>query len=312
MNTEDNKISCCDKRRKIHSGRLFVGSIIVFSGILFLAKTLNLINFQFTLNFNIIVAVIIILIGLSILIRRGWFRAILAVVVALLIAFTVFYGIFYSGVGGSGNIITKDVVVSNFDKITLSSIGNLHIVQGKQESLTIEAEDNVIDGILVRVDNKTLYLEQKHDWWKWPIFRRDIDFYLTVKDITKISVSGVGSIKSDSLKSEDMEIVISGASRVDLKIDAKTLKSEISGVGDIIVTGKVNSQKLSVSGAANYNARELESKEADIKLSGASKVQVFVKDKLNIDISGASKLFYRGDPQISQNVSGVGKVEKIN
>ena len=109
-----------------------------------------------------------------------------------------------------------------------------------------------------------------------------------------------------------MEIVISGAGKVDLKIDAKTLKSDISGAANILIIGKVNSQRLLISGAANYDAGELECSEADIKSSGASKVQVFVKDKLSIDISGASKVLYRGDPKISQNVSGVGKIEKID
>ena len=311
MSTENNKTDCCGGRCKTHSGRIFIGSIIIFSGILFLAKTLNLINFKFALDFQVVLAAMVVLIGLQILVRKGWLGVILRILLALLIVFTVFYGIFYSGFRGSGNVVTKDVVVSNFDKVSLNGIGNLHIVQGDKESLTIEAEDSVMDKISVRVDDKTLYLEQESDWWNWPIIRKNINFYLTVKNIAKISVSGAGSIKSDSLKSNDMEIVISGAGKVDLNIEAKTLKSDISGAGSMVIVGKVNSQKLLVSGAAKYNARELESNEADIKLSGVSEVRVFAKDKLTIDISGASKLFYRGDPKISQNVSGVSKIEKI-
>lgn len=48
-----------------------------------------------------------------------------------------------SSVRGSGNIISEDRAVSEFNKVSVLGSGNLFIEQGDEESLTIEAKDNM-------------------------------------------------------------------------------------------------------------------------------------------------------------------------
>ena len=49
-----------------------------------------------------------------------------------------------SFVRGSGVTVTETREVSNFDRVQLQSIGELTIIQGEPESLTIEAESNIV------------------------------------------------------------------------------------------------------------------------------------------------------------------------
>mgnify|MGYP002682593131 CR=1 FL=1 len=46
---------------------------------------------------------------------------------------------------GSGNVATREIEVSGFDAVRLAGVGDLTITQGQTESLTIEAEDNILD-----------------------------------------------------------------------------------------------------------------------------------------------------------------------
>jgi hypothetical protein len=62
---------------------------------------------------------------------------------------------------GSGKIITENRDVSGFDKVDLQSIGNLTIVQGTEESLTIKADDNLLPYITTEVFNGTLEIGMK-------------------------------------------------------------------------------------------------------------------------------------------------------
>ena len=48
------------------------------------------------------------------------------------------------GAPGSGQVVTETREVSNFNAVEFTSFGDLTIQQGERESLTIEAEDNVL------------------------------------------------------------------------------------------------------------------------------------------------------------------------
>ncbi len=48
---------------------------------------------------------------------------------------------------GSGDVITESRDVSGFDSVSLTGIGRVIITQGDKESLTIEADDNLLEYI---------------------------------------------------------------------------------------------------------------------------------------------------------------------
>src|SRR3990170_5909134 len=67
-------------------------------------------------------------------------------------------------VRGSGNVVTEERDVSDFHKIHLSGIGNLIITQGEEESLTIEADDNIMPLISADVSGERLTISFKRGY----------------------------------------------------------------------------------------------------------------------------------------------------
>ena len=51
-------------------------------------------------------------------------------------------------VRGSGDLVTEEREVSGFDELHFSGMGSLIIEQGDEETLIIEADDNIIDLIV--------------------------------------------------------------------------------------------------------------------------------------------------------------------
>jgi hypothetical protein len=63
-----------------------------------------------------------------------------------------------------------------------------------------------------------------------------------------------------------------------------------------------------MSGFGNYNAPDLQSQTASVRISGAGNAVIWVLDSLDVEISGAGNVEYFGSPEVSKDISGAGKV----
>jgi hypothetical protein len=304
--------------RGFNLGKFLLGMIIVIVGLAYLAKTTGWINLNINVQWVSLWPLLIIFIGLSLISFRGWLGALLGILISLVVLAFVALLVFNIispnwNIRGSGNVISEERAVSDFNKISFSGVGNLIIQQSDKETLKIEAEDNIVPKIQTRVDDQTLKIDYERSWFSFS-FRpnKPINIYVTVKNLEKIEGSGATTIKSQSIKTEKLEIKGSGAAKADLSIEVQQLNSEISGAGDFVISGKADTQKIEISGAAKYEAKNLLSKNADILVSGAGLATLNAQEKLDVQISGAAKVSYLGNPQVTQKISGAGKIEKLS
>lgn len=220
------------------------------------------------------------------------------------------FGINIQAVRGSGNLKTEERSVSGFDRISLSGMGDLNIVQGDEEALTIEAEDNLLQYITTEVRDSELQIGIKDGANILPT--RSIRFELRVKDLTAVSVSGAGNLKMDALRAENLNLTVSGAGNVDIKnLDVTDINVKSSGTGNFNLAGKTQTQNITISGAGNYRAADLESNSADLSVSGAGNSTLWVKEKLTVKISGFGRVEYYGDPTVTQDITGGGSVKSL-
>lgn len=215
----------------------------------------------------------------------------------------------FIGFKDSGEVTTKEFDIGEFNRLSFSSIGKIIIEQGDEESLTIEAEKNVINAISVRTVANRLNIGLKRGFAK-VIPTKDVLFYLKVRDLSKIDLSGAGIVECDNLKTEKLSIDSSGLGSIKLNLIADSLEVEISGAGKIDITGKVNTQEIKITGAGSYDAKELISKDCIIDISGAGKAVVNVIQTLDVNISGIGSIEYNGSPTVTKNISGVGRTVK--
>ena len=189
-------------------------------------------------------------------------------------------------------------------------MGNLIITQGEEESLLVEADDNILPLIETDVFGDRLTIGFK--WGYNFIPTSNVRFYLTVADLNRITFSGAGKVDCDNLETNKLEFDLSGAGDIDFNINADELVITSSGAGNLTLSGEVESQNVDISGVGRYNAKELESKECDIEVSGAGSATVNVTEELDVQISGVGNVYYVGVPIVRQDISGLGKVESIN
>ncbi len=214
-------------------------------------------------------------------------------------------------VRGSGRMATQERRVGNFHAVSLAGAGDLFIVQGETEALTIEAEDNLLQYIKTEVRGGTLEISAV-DEPKIFIPTAPIRYNLTVRNLSAVDLSGFGNIRSASLKSEQLNIGISGAGRVAIDhIEATDLTSTLSGAGGLTLSGRVTNQTAHVSGVGDYDAADLSSQSALVDDSGPGSATIWAREDLDVTISGPGNVSYYGTPRVRQDRRGPGQLRGL-
>ncbi|HEX9068176.1 MAG TPA: head GIN domain-containing protein [Ktedonobacterales bacterium] len=212
-------------------------------------------------------------------------------------------------VRGSGNVITQTRQVSGFTAVALSGAGDLQITQTGTESLSIEAEDNVMPLILTAVTNGKLNMGFEPN--VNVNLTKPVVFHLTVKDLRELDLSGAATATIGTLTADTLTVSVSGAGSITCtSLATSTLTATLSGAAKGTVSGAATSQTVTMSGAGNYQAADFLTKDTTLHISGAGNAIVAASATLNVDISGVGTVEYIGSPKVTQQLSGAGTVRK--
>jgi hypothetical protein len=212
---------------------------------------------------------------------------------------------------GSGNVVSEDREVSGFTGISLVSAGDIVITQGEQESLTIEAEDNLLPLLETTVENGLLVLDVKDGETIQPT--KDIRYFITVTNLDRLELSGAGDMSGSDLTLDALSVDISGTGDVSIaNLTLGTLSITVSGAGDVDLSGTANSSSITVSGSGDYQACNLQSGTVGLEISGQGNAVVSATDTLTVNVSGMGDVSYVGSPELSQDVSGMGDITQTS
>ena len=203
--------------------------------------------------------------------------------------------------------------VSDFTEVNFTGFGELTLVQGETEGLTIETDDNLLPYLKTTVDQGTLTIGFD-DGLSLPLMQPtdSIRYQLTVKTLTDLALSGAGTVEATALTADHLTLVGSGIGAIklaDLTADAITV--EMSGAGAIELAGAVTQQTVVLSGLGNYEATDLASQIAEVTLSGAGEATIWVSAQLDAEMSGAGTINYYGSPQTNASSAGIGMVKHL-
>jgi hypothetical protein len=212
---------------------------------------------------------------------------------------------------------TRDV--SNFDRLVMRGYGELRITQGEQESLTIEADEEILPHIKTEVRDGELRIDVVDDWVEriFKIFSQGFDsqrinYNLSFKQLNSLKITGAARVRSDALETAELAIEASGAVEMEINaLKSQKLQVKLPGTGQIKLSGNVEQQDISVSGAGAYQAKGVESQTARVRLDGVGKATVWVTGDLEVSINGLGSVEYYGSPTLSKSVHGLGSVKAL-
>jgi hypothetical protein len=250
---------------------------------------------------------------------------IIAIVVAVAIISNVLYwGGWPRGLVGSGNLETEEYAFTNFTEVETSDAFDLEIEQSSSYSINVTADDNVMDYVQVSQDGQTLRIGLRTGLrigsvtlrigpgifpLPWSVTLRAS---VTMPQLSGLTATGASHVTVSGFSStDDLDITVSGASKVTGNITAGNVEFRMSGASTIQLEGSANDIDANVSGASHFNLDDFTVNNADVNMSGASAGTVNLNGKLDANLSGASRLWYIGEPTSTDiNTSGGSTVSK--
>jgi hypothetical protein len=213
-------------------------------------------------------------------------------------------------VRGEGPAVTQDRNGGNFDEIHTHGSFNVEITDAGTNSVKVEAQQNLQEYIEVENKGGSLHIRtrkginMKGD--------KEIVIHISAPALKGVYLSGSGNVNTTNHLegSDNFEIKSSGSGNVTLDIETSSLKSSIAGSGNITLKGKTNDLDGKIAGSGNIRAREMQSANTSIKISGSGSAEVVATQKLDTKIAGSGDVKYWGDAAVDSKVQGSGSVSK--
>lgn len=201
--------------------------------------------------------------------------------------------------------------VSGFSALMFRGMGRLDLLQGDHEELVIAAQPEILARIKTEVREGTLHIDYEENWKDWTGIRTlsgdKIVFKLMMREISAISISGVGSLDTPRIETGSLSLAITGPGLLTVgTLKTTSLVVNLSGVGAVDLAGTTDEMTVTLSGAGSFKGSRLEAGKAGIRLSGVGTATVWTRESLDASISGAGVIEYYGSPQITQSNTGLG------
>lgn len=103
------------------------------------------------------------------------------------------------------------------------------------------------------------------------------------------------------------QLELSGAVKLFWKGNLGKTEIQASGAVSAEIEGAVNELKLDGSGAAKVNTAKAPSRNADIRLSGAAKCEIDVRESLNVSLSGATTCRYHASDRLRISTQSISR-----
>jgi len=210
---------------------------------------------------------------------------------------------------GSGNLQTKEYTFRDFTSVEISSAFEFHISQASSYKVSITADDNVLEKLEIIKEGNTLKIALKPMVILGSV---TLEAEVTMPQLHGLAVSGAscGTV-SDFYSAENLDLNVSGASKVTGDITAGDADFTVRGASTVQLEGSANDIVANVSGGSRFKLGGFIVNNASVTFSGASTGTVNVSGKLDANLSSASKLSYLGEPTIGNiNISGASSFKK--
>lgn len=201
-----------------------------------------------------------------------------------------------SGLVGSGNTVTRTYDFTDFSEIELGHAFEATINPGDTFAVSVTVDDNLVEHLIVEQDGARLRIGLDPTTL---LARATLQAEITLPALTRLDVSGASQAQLNGFSSDAaFTSHASGASRIHGDLIAGDLVLDASGASTISLAGTAGNARATASGASTIDLEEMSVQDAVANASGASNVTVNLSGRLDVDASGASNIYYLGEPTL--------------
>lgn len=188
--------------------------------------------------------------------------------------------------------------VSAFAGINVSGGIDVYLSQSNDYALAVSASDDKYrDNIKTEINNGILNISYDGGKLRYSS-NRNLRAYVSFKTLESLDASGASDfIINGNFTSGSVKVKLSGACDIKGAVNFDNLQLNISGASTVNINGTVQNMKIDASGASDVKNYNLVVDNLVADLSGACDVKITINKSLSAKASGASSLYYQGNPE---------------
>ena len=213
----------------------------------------------------------------------------------------------------NGPDVSETRPIADLSRLNVAHSADVYLTQDSVPSLRLEAPRNVLAVLRTETVGGELRLSTAPGVNLK--LNAPVRVYLSLPALTALTGSGSTHFRgATAWRVNDLVLGLSGASTADLAVTATgALRTDASGASQVLLRGATPQHTVTLSGASKLEAFDLTTGTADIDASGASQARVTVATALAVSASGASEVYYQGNPTVTvRTVSGGARLVKVN
>lgn len=232
------------------------------------------------------------------------------------------------GVAGNGHVVQESRTINaSFDAIKATEGLNVYVTQSDNESIIVEADENLQDLIITEVVDNVLKVHTKKNIGKAASKKVMVSF----KNVSHIiSSSGSNVYSTNSITAQNLELESSSGSNMTLNVNTTSLKCNTSSGSNmtlllntevlechtssgsnIKLTGKTIKLLADASSGSNVKAGDLISEFSEANASSGSNITVNTSKELIAKATSGAGIYYSGNPEkVEKNDSPSGSIKK--
>ena len=189
------------------------------------------------------------------------------------------------GIRGNGHMVTREEKLDPFINVDTGGAFRIDWRSGPP-AVSVTTDENLMQYIEMEVRDQVLYVRTTRNIRP----SHSIRLALTSNALEGASFSGASQLTAHQLTGSRFYLETTGAS-----------KATLDGAVDELVAN--------LTGASNLRAESLQTKTANVSVTGAGNAQIAVSDSLKVSITGAGKVEYIGNPpHLEREITGAGSI----
>src|ERR1041385_8977655 len=187
-------------------------------------------------------------------------------------------------------VITEPRTLGDFTGVRVSSAIPVEITQGENCTVEIVGTANEIKEVKTELNDGVLSISGKAP------DDEDFKVKIAVKNLRMLDMSGASSIVStNQISADNLQITGSGAAEVKLDVNAKSIKTNLSGASTVKLSGTTDTLDALGSGASELKYYSLSANKVVVTAGGAGTAHVTANNSITATANGASEIHYQGN-----------------
>ncbi len=216
---------------------------------------------------------------------------------------------FSAGVSGNGNVITEERTIHEpFSTIKATEGLDVYLTQSDNESITVEADENLHDLIMVEVENGVLKIHTRESIGR----AKSKKVLVSFKDISSIiSTSGSDVYSTNVITTKNLDLKSTSGSDMKLEVDTSVLNCKSTSGSDLRLSGKTVKLIVEATSGSDIKAADLIAESSHVKATSGADITVNTSKELTAKATSGGDIKYYGNPEkVDTNNSSSGSVKK--